>query len=74
MNEPSGSQAVALLRYGADNELAWTTAISATNVASIHGLAGFLDGSFVVCGVAVGDATFGAGEPNETVVPGSAAT
>jgi beta-propeller uncharacterized protein DUF5122 len=66
-----GRSDVFVVRYNADGSLAWAKTAGGTGLDVGHGIAAFVDGSCVVTGGFAtfgSDATFGAGEPNETTL------
>jgi len=64
----AGVDDVFVARYRADGALDWVRRDGGAAAESAFGIASFDDGSMVVTGDVFGDATFGAGEANETLL------
>jgi len=69
-----GVEDVFVARYTSDGSLAWAKSTRGTSGKQSAGIAAFADGSCAVAGHFFGAATFGAGEPNETILTSSADT
>jgi hypothetical protein len=65
----AGWMDVFISKYNADGTLAWAKRAGGSYNDSAHGIAVLSDGSALVAGDFVHDATFGPGEENETVLP-----
>jgi hypothetical protein len=65
----AGEYDIFTARYNPDGTLAWAKSAGGTDVEDMgNGITSLSDNSAVITGTFVGPATFGAGEPNETVL------
>lgn len=72
--DSTGVEDLFVAHYASDGGLAWAKSTRGTSGARGAGIAALADTSWVVTGEFYGTATFGAGEPNETMLTSSANT